>query len=690
MKRFLCLITILFVAGLFIGSWMPGWAQGLGPVVDILGKPDSRSNPPNVNTYVSVVDPNTGRSIPELTDANFSIQVSEEDLQATVAPETRGVAVTMIIDRGGIASRGDPRIGQAVDLADNLLSMLNIDGSPTTDMVSLIGIRGRDAGGLTPTVPFTDYDPNLIRNEFDGLRTETVPETTPLYDGIDRAIKWMTDNPDATLQDKINQRRKLIVIFSDGIDNQYSSEAHETRIMDQCNKNGIILYTVRMSGGPTDEDNLQALAVQTNGLYINHTPETQAEVIALFDNIVTQRQAYRLTFPLYRPQGDYEATVRVLDTPIGDGSDQATVSSRLETPNLSLVPPADLDVRVPYSRTLEGFIETVVSLKAELQYPDGITREPANVAYYANGVRIGTSSAAPEYAFDWNVTEIVTPTEEVQTREYTLVASATDLYLENEFVSDAVDMKITWEAEDLPPTDRVMTWVTDNWWLLLILAALAIGLIVLLIMLIKTKGEIARKAVKSTTGAIKGMTQRLGAGGGAPARGKLVIIKGANAGREFKLSAPIVKVGRDPQFSDFALYDQYISNPHFSIIMEQSQFFIQDENSTNGTKLNGAPLQPMQRYPLQQDAIIEVGSTQLQFKRLGGPTRRLGGSGGGAQPPHQPGGGPGGGSAYPGPTQPAQPPGGGQRQGGGAGNSLSEPTQLAPPPGGASNHNQPR
>lgn len=695
MKRSLHLIIIFILTGIFLGTWVPGWAQDLGPMVTILGKPDSGSNPPNINTSVSVVDPNTGRSIPDLTDANFSVQVSEEEQQVTVTPETRGVAVTIVIDRGGIARRGDQRIEQAVELTDSLLSRLNVDGSSTADMVSLIGIRGREDGGLTPTVAFTDYDPNLIRNEFDGLRTEVVPETTPLYDGIDRAIKWLTDNPDATLQEKVNQRRKLIVILSDGIDNKYSSEAHETRIMDQCNKNGISLYTVRMSGGPTDEDNLQALAVQTNGLYINHTPDTQEEILSLFDDIVTQREAYRITFPLYRAQGDYEATVQVLDTPIGDGSDQTTVSSRLKSPDMTLIPPANLDVKVPYSRTLEGFLEKTISFQVQLEYPDGIAREPAEVTYFANGVRIGTSTAAPDYVFEWNVTELVTPTEETQSREYTIAAHARDRYLESEIISDAADVKITWEPIVRTIWEELKAWIIENWWLLLILGALAIGLVILLVMLIKTKGQIAQPAVKRATGALKSMTQRLG--GGAPARAKLVITKGANSGREFKLSKSIVKVGRDPQFSDFALYDQYTSNPHLSIILEGDQFYIQDEQSTNGTKLNGAPIQPLQRYPLQKDAIIEVGSTQLQFKRLGGTTRKLGTPGGGGgyqqpsggggyqgptqvagnqggyqQPKQQSGGQPG----YAGPTQPARPADGGQSQGNTPG-SPYDPTQKA-------------
>jgi pSer/pThr/pTyr-binding forkhead associated (FHA) protein len=118
----------------------------------------------------------------------------------------------------------------------------------------------------------------------------------------------------------------------------------------------------------------------------------------------------------------------------------------------------------------------------------------------------------------------------------------------------------------------------------------------------------------------------------------------------------VVKVGRDPQFCDFALYDEFASNPHFSITLEQTQFFITDEGSTNGTRVSGAPLQPHQRVLLQPDAIIEVGQTRLQFKRLGGTTRQLD-------------------------AQPAPPPEPAQRS--------HPPTQLAPPPGVAQTPPQP-
>ena len=607
----------LFIALLLLIAVPASQAQGSGPVVDILGKPDSSTDPPNVYAYVSVVNPDTGRVVDELSADNFAVQVSEEDVETEIELDTTGVAVVMVIDRGGIARSNDSRIGDAVNLADSLLGKLDVDGSASADMVGLIGIRGREDGGLTPLVEFTDYDPNAVSNQFDALRTEIVNEVTPLYDGIDQAIEWITENPHSDIQDKLTHRRPIIVVFSDGIDNRFSSESHETIIINKCTENNILLYAVRMGGGPTDSDNLEALATQTNGLYVTHTDDTHEEVLSLFDDIVTQRQAYRLTFPLLRPKGDYQVNIQVLDTGIGDGSGKETVSSRLQMPQIRLSSD-EATYTVPYSHTPRVEIQ----LSVELTYPDGIEREPTAVRFYRNGVLVATSTDAP-FTASWDATDYITQTTEEKSEDFTFIVEADGAYLNEAMTSAPVNVHVEWEPLPPPtPSQTLVKWLLTYWWLLLILALMALGLLILLILLLRTRSELAQKVVTRTTGVLKGFTKRLGT---TPQRapGKLVVIQGANVGKEFRLSAQVIKAGRDPQFCDFALYDEYASNPHFSIQLDQTQFFITDEGSTNGTRVNGAPIPPHQRMLLQPDAIIEVGQTRLQFKRMGGTTRQL-------------------------------------------------------------------
>ncbi|MFP4346506.1 MAG: FHA domain-containing protein [Anaerolineales bacterium] len=622
MKRRHIWFALMLLVGLLLTRPLT-LAQGSGPVVDILGKPNSRTAPPNAHAYVSVVDRSTGRIVEGLTGENVSVEVSEEPVVASASPDVQGLAVVLVVDRGGIARQGDPRSGAAVDLAGNLLSMLNLDGSPTADMVALIGIRGAEAGGLTPLVPFTSHDPVVISNEFDALRTEVVPEVTPLYDGIDKAIEWLTENPDPQLQDELAHRRRVIIVFSDGIDRQFSSEAHETFIVDQCQEQDILLYAIRMGGGATDADNLQALATQTNGLYVSHTPESTEAVLGLFQNVVTQRQVYRVTFPLLRPQGDYEVRIRMLNTPLGAGADTAMVSSRLQPLRLTLVAPPDTEVTVPYSDALDSFEQTVIPLGVQVNVGDNVPREPGEVIYFANGLRIGASTTPPDFQFDWEVSALITPTTNAAAHDYTILAGSADPYLGTEMMTRPYNVEVVWEAEELTAVEAAGQLWYENWWVLLIFALLTIGLLALLFLLIKTRGQLAAQAVSATGNAIRSATRRLTPGTVAPARAKLVIVQGPGTGREFRIAAPEVKVGRDPQVNDFELQDQFISNPHFTISAEQGRFFIQDEKSTNGTQLNGEPLPPGQRVPLPPDSIIEAGQSRLQLRRLGGETRRM-------------------------------------------------------------------
>ncbi|MEA3338348.1 MAG: hypothetical protein U9R15_00125, partial [Chloroflexota bacterium] len=536
MKRFIPLLTTLCILMALVGGQVVSLAQDSGPVVDILGKPDSISSPPDVQAYVSVVTPSTGRIIDDLNDDNFSVLVSDEEIKAKSSLETTGVALVMVIDRGGIAQRGDKRIGQTIDLADSLLGMLNVDGTNGADMVALIGIRGRDNGGLTPLSPFTDYDPNAVSNQFDALREE-VNEVTPLYDGIDKAIEWITANPDGDIQDKLAHRRPIIVVFSDGIDKNYSDEARRIDIIDKCTDNDILLYSVRMGSGATDAYNMEIMAERTNGLHVIHTgADDDTEATDLFENIVTQRQSYLVTFPLLEPKGSYPVSIQVVDTSTGDGSDETTVSSRLQLPKIALTSPSDgASYTVSYSQTMEAFLPEVIPLSVEITSVDGVSRIPEEVSYLYKGVLIGKSSSAPTFDIEWNVSDIFTPTEQAQEQTYALIATANDVYLEERMESDPITVHIKWEAKTHSFFDKILMWLSANWWLLVILAAMALGMLILLIILIRTRGEVARKVVARTTGVLKGVTRRLGA---APqkAPGKLVVIQGANMGKEFRLS----------------------------------------------------------------------------------------------------------------------------------------------------------
>ena len=626
-RKFLLLVCIIVI----FSARMP-WvtlAQISGPVVDVLGTTDTISDPPNAHTFISIINPQTGRTITDLTNDNFLVQLSGSEIPATVSSQETGIAVIMVVDRGGIGAQGQmQRINWAVDLMEDFISKLKVDGSEKADMVGLISIREQewDSGPITPTAQLTDWDPVSVTNQFDILRTEPINSVTPLFDGLDQAIEWFTDNPDPEIQKKLENRRRIIIVFSDGIDNKFSNRSHEAIITTKCTEQKIQIYTIRIGGGSGDANNMQTLASQTNGRNVAHNTPEDTAASDLFDDILTQRTIYELTYDFREPKGDYNVRIQVNNTAVGSGYDITTVSSRLEPPSMTLQPFDATRYTVEYSKTLEAYIPLTITFQVDIKTIDTIEHPLGNVSYYLNDNLIGTSDLSPNYKFDWYPNNEYTPTQQTITEKYTVKAEAIDQYLNTRIITDnPTQITVEWQEKEMDIIEATTEEVKENWWQVILLVGLFLGLFILLILLIRTRSEVARNLVTRTTTALKGMTQRLGFGDQSPASAKLIVIRGPNAGNEYKISTQLCKIGRDPQSCDFAVYDQYTSNPHFSIINEKSKFYIVDENSTNGTILNGSRLAPGQRYSLPTDSLIEVGNVQLQFKRLGGVTRKFDG-----------------------------------------------------------------
>jgi pSer/pThr/pTyr-binding forkhead associated (FHA) protein len=637
------------VGVLLLAAVQAGLAQA-APLVIIHRPPDASSAPPEVRTLVSVIDREGAESVAGLTPEDFVVEEDGDVIEAkSVSYVTTGLAVVIVIDRGGISAPGDGRIAEAAGLAEELIDRLSAPGGPGDDVVAVVGI-GED--GMDPLENFT-FDPvdaGRAKNALIPRVGESVTGGTPLYEGLDAALGLLTENPDGRIDEVLSSRRKVIVVFSDGIDPDFSETTRYDDVIRKSLDADVSVYTIGM-GKPGRElggaDNLRRLAHQTHGIYQVHDgDETREQVLDLFDRLVTQRQQYLITYETRLPKGGH--TLRMTVRVGGAAAEvEAPFQSVLQPPQISLTAPVDGDaytVSIAYDETPCLYISTkrenfrydtptVISLNTEVTPIDGAPRDPTQVRYFANGELIGTGTTPPDYAITWDVTRVVTPTERAQAREFTLVAKAEDAWLGAQMETEPVTVGVTWEAAEQTPCVAWERRVNESWWMVCVAGALGLGFLVLLILLIRTRGELARKVVAGTSNVVKGVTKRLG---GMPERGpgKLVVVKGANAGREFRLSGPVVKVGRDPQFCDLALHDEYTSNPHFTIRLEQTRYFIVDEASTNGTRVNGASISPKRLVPLEPDAIIEVGNTRLQFKRVGGATRHLEDSD--AQPPSAP------------------------------------------------------
>ena len=91
----------------------------------------------------------------------------------------------------------------------------------------------------------------------------------------------------------------------------------------------------------------------------------------------------------------------------------------------------------------------------------------------------------------------------------------------------------------------------------------------------------------------------------------LVLMSGPHEVKAYPLSGTQVSIGRSER-SDIALADPGVSRNHARIVREGDDFIVEDLHSTNGTEVNG---QPVQRRRLADGDMVKLANSTLQFRR---------------------------------------------------------------------------
>lgn len=93
---------------------------------------------------------------------------------------------------------------------------------------------------------------------------------------------------------------------------------------------------------------------------------------------------------------------------------------------------------------------------------------------------------------------------------------------------------------------------------------------------------------------------------------QLKIAEGKDAGKEFQFEHEEVLIGRTPE-CDVVLYDAGISRKHCRIFSLGERYFVEDMGSSNGTKVNGAPIK---KQPLSDGDQIGLGPVVFFFEAV--------------------------------------------------------------------------
>jgi pSer/pThr/pTyr-binding forkhead associated (FHA) protein len=91
---------------------------------------------------------------------------------------------------------------------------------------------------------------------------------------------------------------------------------------------------------------------------------------------------------------------------------------------------------------------------------------------------------------------------------------------------------------------------------------------------------------------------------------KLVVINDDGVTQEFPLNQRIISLGRD-RSNDVCLADKSVSRHHASVVKIFAEYFLQDEKSTNGTRLNGIEIR---KHILRNGDEIDIGKYRLRYQ----------------------------------------------------------------------------
>ena len=91
---------------------------------------------------------------------------------------------------------------------------------------------------------------------------------------------------------------------------------------------------------------------------------------------------------------------------------------------------------------------------------------------------------------------------------------------------------------------------------------------------------------------------------------RLIVLRGVDEGKQFDLAGPTTAVGRHSA-NAVALHDTQVSRRHLEISWDGQTATLSDLGSTNGTTVNGNPVQTWQ---LNDGDVIRVGHSSLVFR----------------------------------------------------------------------------
>ena len=86
-------------------------------------------------------------------------------------------------------------------------------------------------------------------------------------------------------------------------------------------------------------------------------------------------------------------------------------------------------------------------------------------------------------------------------------------------------------------------------------------------------------------------------------------------GEKILIQKPVFRVGRDSDFNDYAIIEnRFVGHGHCHILCRGGEYFVVDDNSKNGTLVNGTPIVPGEEVKIKHGDVICLADEEFEFK----------------------------------------------------------------------------
>jgi hypothetical protein len=578
---------------------------------------------PEIRVQILVLGPG-GLESAAPTRESLSVSENNRAVEYEIEQQEMGVEIGFVMDAGmGLINGGATGATRLQEMKDAVAEL-------TQDPLLLTGKDVFYVVAEEPSGPQVLVNPETPATQIPAILGQYNPPTTYNYayplEGVSALLDYFAKENSAG-----NGRAQAIVVLSGTLNvNQRFPLAS---VVNKANLMGVHVYTVQTRHAMAQQETLEQLAEETGGRFFFYTAEGAPSLSGLKPLLTGLRKQYILTYR--SPNSESGTRVVAVGLQFGQSEKPALMQYDITVePPVAVIrsPGEDQTVKAQlYAPTEDpkATPATGIVVTASVSWPDGHPRNIKQATLLVNGEpQAAVSNPSEQLTFVWNPAE-----------NFTYGPATLQIQIEDELglvgLSDQIVVRI--EAGSSSPfafcssgSKSPLCTLSLNSILAFLALGFAIAAVVLVVVFRRQVAGTAEQAVGAASDFIQevGETLRFKGRVGGASRATLVDLDGnTGTGRpSFELHGT-TSMGRSKTNADLVFQanqaDSPISRLHCTILEEDGAFFLRDDQSANGTYLNGVRLVPMERNPLKDGDEIQLANPErkgvrLQFRSQGG------------------------------------------------------------------------